>query len=150
MIIDHTEINGEPINIFMCQVGLDSGPCYLVNVWYSGDGMPPAEELKRQISEAVRPDVQFHSIEDLRAFVLSAVESGEWHYPLLLMPSDYGFQHIEEPTEPFTAGREAFLRGLPFNANAYRDNDDRFDEWDQGWLMEREKVSSGSGESSVT
>lgn len=150
MIISHAEINGESINIFMSQVGLDSGPCYLVNVWYAGDGMPPADELKRQLADAVRPDAQFSSLEELGSFVFDAVEAGEWRHPLLLMPSDYGFQYIEEPTEPFTAGREAFLRGLPFNANPYRENDERFDEWDQGWLTEREKVSTGSGESSVT
>lgn len=150
MIIDHTEINGESINIFMSQVALDSGPCYLVNVWHAGEGTPPLEELRRQTAEAVRPDIQFHSLDDLRSFVVHAVEAGQWEYPLLLMPSDYGFEHIEEPTDPFTAGSEAFLRGLPFAANPYRDNDSRFDEWDQGWLTEREKVSTASGESSVT
>ncbi len=150
MIIDSNNINGDIINIHLDPVAIDSGPCYLVNVRRAGDGSPSPEELNGLLPGAVRPDAHIQSLDELIAYVHHLLDLDEWHHPLLLMPSDYGFQEISEPTDPFTAGAVAFARGLPFSANPYRQNEDNFDIWDQGWLAAREEVSGAGGNSSIT
>lgn len=150
MIIDCSEVNEDIVNVHMDQVALDSGPCYLVHVRYAGNGSVSSEELKQLAVNAVRPDHQFHSLDQLIVHVLNLVEKEQWEYPLLLMPSDYGFQAASEPTDPFSAGAAAFIRGLPFSANPFREQEEKYDLWDQGWLSEREKVAGAQGNSSIT
>lgn len=150
MIIDSNNINGDIINIHLDRVAVDSGPCYLVNVRYAGDGSPSPDELRTLLTQAVRPDFTFGSLDDLIDYVQHQVTLDDWHYPMLLMPSDYGFQEVAEPADPFEAGAVAFARGMPFSANPYRESDQRFDVWDQGWLSAREQVSGAGGNSSIT
>src|SRR5690606_39378113 len=71
-------------------------------------------------SSDLRPDFTFGSLDDLIDYVQHQVTLDDWHYPMLLMPSDYGFQEVAEPADPFEAGAVAFARGMPFSAKIGR------------------------------
>lgn len=149
MILDSTQIEGDTIILYMSELSLDAGKCYLVTYGYAGDGAPNQEELRGSIHRAVRPAADLRTLEKLVAYARWALTSRELDSPILLFPDDFDFAWAPEPLDPFFGGVQAFSRGLPFSANPYQEITEEFDLWDQGWIAGMEKQSETIAKESI-